>query len=169
MNKDRQGGFTLIELMIVVAIIGILATLAIPAFQTYVLRSRMSEATTFLQVIKGRQEAYRAEFGQYCDVSGAGTLTGHIPDPLPGPGEKNGWDPTPAWRQLGAEPDGFVYFQYTVAAGFPGAPSPIPVPANEFWYIAQAQADLDDDGELVQVEVYSFNDDVWISAEGGVD
>ncbi|MEO0326169.1 MAG: hypothetical protein AAF447_24685, partial [Myxococcota bacterium] len=122
-----------------------------------------------LQVIKGRQEAYRAEFGQYCDTSGANDLVGHVPDPLPAPGEKNGWTPTPAWRQLGAQPDGFVYFQYTVAAGFPGDAAPIAVPANEFWYIAQAQADLDNDGTLVQVEVYSFNDDVWVSAEGGVD
>ena len=32
-----------------------------------------------------------------------------------------------------------------------------------------AQGDLDNDGTLVQVEVYSFNDDVWISAPGGVD
>lgn len=50
--KTKQGGFTLIELMIVVAIIAILAAIALPAYQNYVVRSRVSEAAVLADGLK---------------------------------------------------------------------------------------------------------------------
>lgn len=51
LNRPQQG-FTLIELMIVVAIIGILASIALPAYQTYMTKSKLVEATSLLDASK---------------------------------------------------------------------------------------------------------------------
>ena len=51
-NSNKQQGFTLIELMIVVAIIGILAAIALPAYQDYIIRSRVTEGVILASSLK---------------------------------------------------------------------------------------------------------------------
>jgi len=73
-NMKGDRGFTLIELMIVVAIIGILAAIAIPNFLTYQLKSRQAEAKTNLQAIKTSEVAFQAERGCYIGMGAYGVV-----------------------------------------------------------------------------------------------
>ncbi len=165
--RRADQGFTLIELMIVVAIIGILAAVAIPSFQAYLQRSKTSEAVTFLGEIRQRQEAYRAEFGQYCSASAApGTAIGGgawHPASLPTGGSRVVWGTNAGWNQLGASPDGPTLFQYRTTAGPPGTSPGVPsFPGTDFWFVAHARGDLDADGRRMIVEVVSPSNRIFI-------
>ncbi len=76
-NQKKQKGFTLIELMIVVAIIGILAAVAIPAFMKYIKKSKTSEARQFVKKISDGARAY------YMDNHGSRTSLLPIPKQFP--------------------------------------------------------------------------------------
>lgn len=65
MRKSLQKGFTLIELMIVVAIVAILGTVAIANYRSYVLRSNRAEAKSALMRIQAQQEKYYLNVNSY--------------------------------------------------------------------------------------------------------
>src|SRR5258705_1590319 len=77
MAKRRQGGFTLIELMIVVAIIGILASVAIPAFMRYVAKSKSTEA------VQSLRRLYEGSRSYYMDIGTLRGTTGSMPLQFP--------------------------------------------------------------------------------------
>jgi type IV pilus assembly protein PilE len=86
-------GITLIELLAVVAIIGILAAVAVPIYTNYMMRARRSDAKTVLEQVRAAQEMWRAERGQYARDDGNGTayakLTNTMGVPLNPVGDYN--------------------------------------------------------------------------------
>lgn len=69
----RQTGFTLIELMIAVAIVGILSAVALPAYNDYILRGKLIEASTTLSTVRANMEQYYQDNRTY--LSGTAPIT----------------------------------------------------------------------------------------------
>lgn len=75
MLNKKLSGFTLLELMITVAVIAIIASIAYPAYQDYVMRARRADAKAGLLALRQAQEKYRANCVQYADGIHATTRT----------------------------------------------------------------------------------------------
>ncbi len=107
--RNRKG-FTLVELMIVVAIIGILAAIAIPNFLSFRMKAKTAEAKSNLGAIRSTEVAYFAEWDFYIGSvaqNPAGTLTG----------SKRSWATNTNFSIIGFAPEGNVYYGYALEGG----------------------------------------------------
>ena len=134
-RNSSRAGFTLVELIIAVAILGILATLAVPNFIRLQLRGKMGEARTNLAAMRSAEQARYAELGNY-------VWAGSAPGGVPGPGRRAwaGGNALEFRELLGWVPDGDVHFQYGANAKGDA-------------YTLTAIADVDGDGALSQFAV----------------
>jgi prepilin-type N-terminal cleavage/methylation domain-containing protein len=179
--RKRNRGFTLVELMGVVAIVAILATLAVFGVSKYIQSSKASEAIQMLGSMKAAQEQYRAETFAYLDVSGSHTLTGYYPTATPSR-KAWGWGDTStdqgkAWQTLGVTADAPVRFAYACAAGDGSNAIPAPGVSTTVanwptssggvpWYVVRAIGDLDDDGLQSVYVSSSFTGQIITDHEG---
>jgi prepilin-type N-terminal cleavage/methylation domain-containing protein len=144
-RKPRQtSGFTLIELAIVVAIIGILASAAITYFQEQQMRSKRAEAMTNVAAIAKMVKGYFGESGRYPETLLYWPAAGFTPNPVQ-------WDPAlvTEFSVFGYRAEGAVRYRYDVAAsGSCGCPD---------CFTVAAIADLD--GDLAPSAVGYFHPD----------
>lgn len=150
-SKLSTRGMTIIELLVTVAIVGILASVALPTFQLYRFRTRTTESSTIMTGIRVNQESFGATNDLYADIT--------VPNPDPagpqGPptAAKRRWEFVPClatcsraapadcdrFACVGFSPNAEVYYHYQSPAGSFGAGA-----INE--YAIGSGGDVDGDG-----------------------
>ena len=158
-KRSREQGFTLIEVLIVVAIFGILAAVAIIAYRSYVAKARKSEVFSMIAAIKSAQEAYKAERSHY--VSTGTSEQDYYPQLGSNEPTLKVWNPASdgraAWRDLSVSvPKDKLYCGYVVISGVAGSlqgagprgqtlfDNKAP---NRPWYYIRAECDFDGKGK----------------------
>jgi type IV pilus assembly protein PilA len=178
-GRAWRAGFTLVELMIVVAIVGVLSVIAVVGYRKLVLTGKVTEAKNVIAGVRVAQESYKVERGIYanlgtnlCPLATSGTTQ-----------TKTQWDTScsggvAAWALLPVHVDGPVQFGYATSAGAFGTAPPgligqpvafvtVPAVGTNPWFFVTASADLDGRGGLfTELVGTSFQNTIFVSNEG---
>jgi type IV pilus assembly protein PilA len=184
-GKGFQRGFTLVEMMIVIVIVGVLALLAVTGYRKIVQSAHVSEATGMVQNIRVAQEAYKSETQLYANISKS--LTDWYPQGSAGPtyqlqyawqGGSCACGNGVTWANLPLHVDGPVLFGYATIAGTTAAQPPasvtyenaaitLPSGLTTDWYVVTAAADLDGNPSTATLVVsVSWTNQVTVINEG---
>ncbi len=183
MRRTRRG-FTLIEAMIVVVVVGVLAVLAVAAYRKWVLTAYLTEAQDMVKSIRAAQESFRSENGGYVSVS-TGLGPGHD-YPSQNPGHfKTAWggtcagcvDTNKGWTALNVSASAPVLFGYSSIADNtnpPGSSVKLTVNGTALdlsnmtapWYVVEADGDENGNGVYCNVYGLSATNKVYVNNEG---
>jgi len=159
-----QKAFSLIEIIVVVAIIAILTSIAIPQYNKYLLTAKRIEAVHNLLSIRSMEESYRAVNDKYVTAEWS-------PSDVPGSSKSNDWNDNSYFSEIGFKPNGGVFYRYGVCnmngldkthedcesnpqSCWNDAPDPDNGFTNVTSYIdilIKAEGDLDDDNETGKI------------------
>ena len=168
-HQAGHDGFTLLELMIAVLLLGLMAGAAIPNFMSYQARSRRTEAFSNLSAIERLQSGYFAEADDYAATDNS------FPDPAAHNTSNGGdlgiikmpWDAASAsaFAEVGWAPEGRIFYAYEIAspnsAGF-GC-------ACTLCFTASAFGDVDGDGQVSAVMLAKPDAADGVTACGSLD
>jgi prepilin-type N-terminal cleavage/methylation domain-containing protein len=162
----KTAGFTLVELMIVVAILGILAAIAIPAFIGYIRRSKAGEVSANMNAIyKVAATVYGGKetaLGPGIDalVGDGCVVPDTTPEPaFPTPDKQKFVGSQPAWRLFQKPVSGFVYYSYWIESSATSANGECGHGPLADVYTFIANGDLDGDTELSTFELAVASDE----------
>lgn len=180
--RSQRRGFTLVELMIVVVIVGILGTLAVYGTRRYIASSKTGEAIQLIGSIKAGEEAYKDETFSYLDVTGS-LKTFYPSNSKPGQA-KVMWgggnaDMIAKWNSIGVQPTAPVLFVYACRAGGPDDKIEDPTDNGDIvvgnwpsaapgtpWYVVKAKADLNAGDQVTTYVAPSFTNQIFSANEG---
>ena len=168
--------------MIVVAIVGVLAVLAVAGYRKLMTSSHTPEATAMVTSIRQAQEEYHSETQIYANISPS--LAAFYPSATPGM-FKTAWGaacgqcnaaPAPQWSDLPVHVDGPVMFGYATTAGLAGStPNPtsvtvnglavtFPSPSINDWFAVGAQG-MPDGVTVINVYAESWDNNLFVSGD----
>lgn len=143
----QQMGMTLLELMIAVAIIGILASVAIPSFRNYQFTSKTTEAKSNLGALARTQKAYYSEFNTYVGVLPEPISTLGVP---PSATKRDMTSIGVAFAAVGWVPESNVFYDYDTHIPGDGLPGACACLAGSC-FTAAAYGDVDGDGNTAVI------------------
>jgi type IV pilus assembly protein PilE len=160
-HRRNLAGFTLVELMIVVAILGLLAAIAIPSFSIYLRKARAAEASGQLRSIFTLLAAYyhpaRQETQGIGGALNAACVVGTTDNGVsPGSSKALGDYTSASWRAIDFE-IGYSYFRYEIQTQGGGARCNVPANTAPLYFL-RAYADQDADGTRSLTELTVASD-----------